>query len=114
MWKEFFLNKEFIYTTNEAAVAQQLLWNHLLKGRWRQHVTHGDPRTDQKSAGGRPLPKSKRQELGIFHCEELSVELLLCDKNTIVLSVLKSNDVILSVAHVLTGSIKCQYHCGVL
>lgn len=74
-------------------------------------MTYGDPRTDQKSAGGRPLPKSKRQELGIFHCEELSVELLLCDKNTIVLSVLKSNDVTLSVAHVLTGSVSSPHAC---
>lgn len=49
---------------------------------------------DQKSAGGRPLPKSKRQELGIFHCEEvsgiscsgeISVEWLPCNNDRITL-----------------------------
>lgn len=50
--------------------------------------------TAQKSAGGRPLPKSRRQELGIFHCEEgsgislsgeASVEEFLCNKDRVTL-----------------------------
>lgn len=63
-------------TPMQAAAPWHLLCNHHLKA-----TAHDSQfRADQKRAGGRPLPKSKRQELGIFHCEEGSVELLLCNK----------------------------------